>query len=142
VPASKFTYEARIAILARLEAGTTLSDAARAAGIRLPTLKRWLTRGRNERQGPYADFARAVDAAKEASEGPMTFESFLAQLEKSVRAGNVQAMKLWWEIERGNTKPDRENPASRQDDAAEDPFEALDAADELAQARARRAQAS
>jgi hypothetical protein len=42
----------------------TLTDAAQAAGVALPTLERWLTRGRQARSGIYHDFAVTVGVAQ------------------------------------------------------------------------------
>jgi hypothetical protein len=101
--ASKFTPEARGALLERFAAGLSLPDAARAVGVNAKTLKGWLTRGRAEADGDYAVFAEAVNGARQAAEDrpePMTVEEFQAKLDEAVRAGSVQAMKLWDERER------------------------------------------
>jgi transposase-like protein len=99
--ASKFSAEARAEIVESVAAGCSLPDAARAAGVGLDTLKRWLGRGRREDLGPYAAFEAAVsEARKEAallSPGEMSVAEFREHLERSVRAGSVSAMKLWAE---------------------------------------------
>ena len=65
--ASKFTPEVRGALLERTAAGVSLPDACRALDLRLATVKAWLTRGRREGTGDYAEFAAAVDEAREAA---------------------------------------------------------------------------
>lgn len=114
--ASKFTPEARGALLERFAAGLSLPDAARAAGINEKTLKGWLTRGRHESAGDYAVFAEAVGTARADAEqrpGPMTAEEFQAKLDDAVRAGSVQAMKLWDERERRHRDDKTEAPRSK-----------------------------
>ena len=59
--ASKFTPEARGAVLDLLADGLSLKDACRESDIREKTVKGWLTRGRKEDNGDYAEFAAAVD---------------------------------------------------------------------------------
>lgn len=115
---SKFTPESRLAVIARLEAGSSLAQSCSAAGLRLATVKGWLTRGRQERQGAYSEFAAAVDAARKAAEGPMSPEEFQRHLDRSVRAGNVAAMKLWAERER-RSADDSPAPKSKVDELAE-----------------------
>ena len=96
--APKFTAETRGEILGRVAAGVSLADASRASGVRADTVRDWIARGRREDLGPYSDFEAAVaDARKQAeqAQGPMSVHEFREHLERSVRAGSVQAMKLW-----------------------------------------------
>ena len=62
--ASKFTPETRRALIKRFAAGVSIEDAARALGLRPKTVTHWLTRGRREDAGDYADFARRVDEVR------------------------------------------------------------------------------
>jgi hypothetical protein len=68
--ASKFTPEVRSALVERTAAGVSLVDACRAEGLRLNTVKAWLSRGRQEPEGVYVDFARAIDEARHAAKAP------------------------------------------------------------------------
>jgi transposase-like protein len=95
---SKFNAETRAVVLDKVGAGASIPEAARAAGVGTDTLKRWLTRGRREDIGPFSDFEAAVVEAREAvrqAPAPMSPEEFRQHLDRSVRAGSVQAMKLW-----------------------------------------------
>jgi transposase-like protein len=98
VSATKFTAETRATIVGHVAAGASLADAARRAGVREKTLTGWLARGRRDDLGPFAVFAADVaDARKRAQQppGPMTPAEFREHLERAVRAGSVQAMRLW-----------------------------------------------
>jgi hypothetical protein len=99
--ASKFTPENRGALIERTAAGVSLRDAARAVGVREATVKSWVTRGRREVEGESAEFAAALDAARDEARGrpgPLTREEFELRLAEAVRGGSVQAMKLWAEL--------------------------------------------
>jgi len=111
---SRFTAEARGGVLQGLYAGLTLTEAAERAELPAQTVKNWLTRGRSEIGTEHAVFAAAVDAARESAErAAMTEQEFRGCVNRAVRAGSVQAMRLWWAI--------------RSDDAVdEDPFAGLD----------------
>lgn len=101
--ASKFTPEARGAILERVAAGVSLADASRAANLREKTVKQWITRGRRETSGEYSEFVDAVEQARSEAKGrpgPLTPEEFELRLSQAVRAGSVQAMKLWADLHR------------------------------------------
>lgn len=127
--ASKFTAETRGALIERFAAGCTVTDAAIATDVREKTLKGWLTRGRKEESGDYADFAKAVDEARERARtrpDPMDEAELARVVSESARKGNTQAMKLRWEML--NRRRDPEEP--------EKPVNPLD---ELAQRRAARA---
>jgi hypothetical protein len=97
---STFTAEARTAIVARVEVGVPFEDAAQAAGVPANTAKAWLARGRREDSGAHADFAVAVDQAREAAQSrrvPMDEDELARVVSDAARAGSVQAMKLRWE---------------------------------------------
>ena len=99
--ASKFTPAIRSALLERTVAGVSMSDACRATGVREATVKSWVTRGRREEEGEYAEFVAALTAARDeahARPGPLTREEFELRLSMAVRGGSVQAMKLWAEL--------------------------------------------
>ena|GEM_PF-6772797 len=75
--ASKFTPEVRGGLIERTAAGVSLRDASRAVGVREATVKSWITRGRGEDEGDYAEFVAAVDTVRtEARDrpGPLTRE--------------------------------------------------------------------
>jgi len=96
--ASRFTPAVRGDLVARAAAGASLADASRAVGLRLNTVKAWISRGRREADGPYFAFVADLDAARRvASERPepLTAEQFRGHLDDAVRAGSVAAMKLW-----------------------------------------------
>lgn len=128
--ASKFTPEIRADVLERIAAGAGIRDAADAVGIREATVRVWLTKG-NAGNPRYVEFAKQVAKARETARNrpePMDAEEYREHLDRAVRAGSVQAMKLWWEV---NGTPHPEDPAA----AAPDPMQGLD---ELAERRANR----
>lgn len=119
---TKFTPENRAVIIAQVRVGGTLESAGRELGIRLKTIQGWLTRGRRERDGDYTDFAQAIEEARLARQrAGMDEDEFDRHLAKAVRAGSVQAMRLWADLHiKGKVKDDAAEPA--------DPFEELEAA--------------
>ena len=105
--ATKFTPENRGALLERFAAGVSQADACRVVGVREPTLKMWLTKGRKG-QEPYADFAAAVDKARQEVKDrpePMDEEELFRVVSETARKGSVQAMKLRWEMICASRKP-------------------------------------
>lgn len=128
---SKFTSEARGAILDLLADGLTLKDVCREVEIREKTVKGWLTKGRKEDDGDYAEFAAAVDASRQDAadfEQPMDEAELKLAVSKAAKKGSVAAQKLLWEMLRAATDdPDEDEDA--------DPFTALDAGDELQKRR-------
>jgi hypothetical protein len=64
----KFTPEAREKILFAIRLGNYRKAAADYAGVGERTLSEWLTRGRDESAGPYADFLRDVLEAEQTAE--------------------------------------------------------------------------
>jgi hypothetical protein len=108
---SRFTPETRGAVLQALNAGLTLRESAQRAGLPDQMLKNWLMQGRQEADTEHADFAAAVDDARDrAARGPMTGREFRGCLNAAVRAGSVQAMKVWIVL-REQDDPDLENDA-------------------------------
>jgi hypothetical protein len=91
-------------ILASVEAGCSIEDGARSAGVPIATVRRWLRDGRKGRQ-PYIAFAAAVDRARgdcaraerALKEGPLTPEEADLLLAKAARKGSVPALRLWFE---------------------------------------------
>jgi transposase len=119
--ASKFTPENRGALIERTAAGVSLLDAARAVRVREATVKSWVTRGRREREGEYAEFVAALDAARQQARGrpgPLSRKEFELRLAEAVRGGSVQAMKLWAELHLPDEPPDEE-PADEFDELRE-----------------------
>lgn len=128
---SKFTPDNCQAIVELIFDGVSISDAARETGINVKTVKNWLSKGRAEGEGPYADFAESVDRARgevEQRELPGTEEELRRVVWRAAKGGSVAAQKLYWEMLRASDD-DHENEA--------DPFDELDG-DELAEARAKR----
>lgn len=127
---SKFTPDNCQAIVELIFDGVSISDAARETGINVKTVKNWLSKGRAEDDGPYADFAASVDRARqevEQREPPGTEEELRLVVWRAAKGGSVAAQKLYWEMLR----------ASDDDEKEGDPFDELDG-DELAEARAKR----
>ncbi len=112
--ASKFTPENRGALVERTAAGVALPDAARAIGIREATVKSWLTRGRRERSGEYAEFVSAIEEARAASSRPeaMGGGELVAVVSEMARRGSVQAARLRWNMLTAAEGPTRSLPTS------------------------------
>ena len=96
---TRFGPETRAAILARLELGATFADAA-TAGVKVPTAKTWLARGRREPSGTYRDFADAVARARAGvdSTEPGDIDELRRRVWRMVEAGSVEAAKLYLRI--------------------------------------------
>jgi transposase len=122
VSASKFTPENRGALIERTAAGVSLSDSARATGIREATLKSWLTKGRRESSGDYADFAAAIDEARESARSrpePMDADELARVVSEMARKGSVTAAKLRWEMLRDAASDDDHAPVDEFDQMKE-----------------------
>ena len=94
--ASKFVPEHREGLIERTAQGVSLADACRAEALRLNTVKGWLRRGRQEGEGEYADFARAIREAQQAVRDrptPMDGEELAQVVSEMARRGSVQAAK-------------------------------------------------
>lgn len=91
-------------VLEAIRAGATIREAATGEGIKEPTVKGWLTRGRKEPKSMYGAFAAKVDAAFEARKMPdsdevaMDRDELMLVASRAARSGNVQAMKLLSEL--------------------------------------------
>ena len=97
--ASKWTPETRGAILERTAAGVSLADTCRALELRHTTVKKWITRGRSEDAGEYAEFVLALEQARESAHNrpePMDADELAREVSEMVRKGSVTAAKLRW----------------------------------------------
>jgi len=109
-------------VLAAVEAGCSLADAARQAGVAERTVKRWLARGRREQAGAHQEFTEAVEkvwAARElpSSDEPMDGHELRVSVSEAARAGSVPAMKLYWEMLLADRER-RPNPLAEFDELA------------------------
>jgi transposase-like protein len=91
-------------VLKALVAGVSGEDAARQHDISPRTVERWLARGRQDPGSKYGSFAEAVDRARADRELPPPGErpadpsELRILISKAARKGNVQAMRLLWEV--------------------------------------------
>jgi transposase-like protein len=91
-------------VLEALVAGVSVADTARQHGIASRTIDRWLARGRRDPESKYGPFAEAVDRARADRELPPPGErpadpaELRLLISKAARKGNVQAMRLLWEV--------------------------------------------
>jgi transposase-like protein len=100
---SLFTPTARAEIVARVEVGLSLADAAVASGVNVETARSWLARGRRE----YHEWALAIERARESATviEPMGAEELKRHMAVMVRAGSVSAGRLLWEMIRADSEP-------------------------------------
>lgn len=106
---SQFVPENRAAVVARLELGQALDDAAEAAGLKSATVRGWIARGRREEEGEYREFAEAVTTARSETQiEAMTPEEHRIKVSEVARRGNVQALKLYWEMILADRNPDED----------------------------------
>jgi hypothetical protein len=122
------THQAQI--LKALQAGVSRVDAAREARISSRTIDRWVERGRSDPDSIYGDFAHEVDTLRVAREVPLSDERMsrddvLRHLSIAIRAGSVQAMRVWLDQDR----------RSKGRGAGRDSNDPMTAIDELAQCR-------
>lgn len=111
----------------------TFAEAAEAAEIKLGTAQGWRARGKRETEGPYHEFTKAVERAlHQETVEPMTPEEHRLKVAEVARKGNVQALKLYWEMIRA----DQEATDDGEQEAPQNP---LSEVDELAQLRTARA---
>ncbi len=116
--ATKFTPQARGALIERVASGVSLTDAARAIGLREKTVKGWITRGRREDEGDYTEFAQRIEQARrEADERPqpMDPDELARVVSEAARRGSVAAMKLRHEQLGAEDAPEQE-PADEFDE--------------------------
>ena len=87
---SKLTPEIRQRIVQAISIGTHRQDAAEYAGIDAATLRRWMTRGLEETDGPYAEFRTAIVEAEARAK-----ITAMGCITKAARAGDWKAAS-WW----------------------------------------------
>jgi hypothetical protein len=95
--------------------GMSFADAALAEGVKVPTAKTWLARGRREGSGDYFEFAQAIDRARVEARTlpePMGCDELLRVMSNFARNGSVQAGKLVWEILTTGEQPAEDEPAN------------------------------
>lgn len=120
------------AVLEALVAGVSIPDAARAQAVSDRTVKGWLRRGRDDPGSRYGPFAAEADARRRARELPPNDAlpadrgELLMVASRAARKGNVQAMRLVWEMLR----------AGQEGEGVEDGDDQLAEVDELARRRA------
>ena len=84
--------------------GVSVADTARQHRIASRTIDRWLARGREDPDSKYGPFAEAVDKARAerklppAGQRPADPAELRLLISKAARKGNVQAMRLLWEV--------------------------------------------
>jgi hypothetical protein len=126
VSASLFTPAACYGLIARFARGGSLRGACADLGLEEKTVEAWLTRGRRDGSGEYADFAAAVEAARTSSKPwPMGEDELAIVVSAKAREGVVSAMELYWKMLRAPREEARPN-------VVDDP---LAEADELARRR-------
>ena len=91
---TEFTPKTRAEILARVELGMSLSEAARAVGVPPATARGWLFRGRKAEAGAYREFADAVGKAR--AEADRVDPASQVSLRQLVRAGSIRAARCYW----------------------------------------------
>ena len=99
-------FAARAAdVLEAIAAGVSITDSARANEVGLRTVGNWLAAGRRDPDGPYGDFARAVDAAQAArivpppaSRSELDEDELRSLVATSARGGSVPAMRLFHDL--------------------------------------------
>jgi transposase-like protein len=108
-----------------LVAGVSIADAAREHGVSPGTVKGWLRRGRDDPGSRYGPFARTVDEAMTERSLPPECDLPADEAElrllasRAARNGNVQAMRLLFEMLRAASEPAGENdPLAELDELA------------------------
>ena len=95
-------------LIGAVRAGQTLDAAAAQAGISVNTARTWARRGRKDPDSRWGEFARALDAAREANKADpslMDWSEFERHLSKAIRGGSVQAMRLFATLHREDDAP-------------------------------------
>ena len=121
------------AVLAALDGGATVAEAAVLGEIPEDTLRTWIKRGRRAPESRFGEFARTVDAARRLPEydptAPLpTREELLARLAEQARAGSVRACEVLLKL----IPPESEVPL------APEPFAETDQLAERRQVRSER----
>jgi transposase-like protein len=110
---SQFTNTSA-AIIEAVQAGASIEETARTNDVPVATVRRWLREGRAGKS-PYADFAAAVDGARderkqaerELTEGPLTPEEAELLLARAARKGSVPALRLYYERQAADNASER-----------------------------------
>jgi hypothetical protein len=122
-------------VLSSILAGASPPEAAHHHDLSPRTVQRWLKKGREDPAGPYGNFARIVDDAHEArslpEELPLDEGELRGLLARTARRGNVQAMKLYFDV---FLRGDRRGPSGQLpgQTSINDPFDELEAQDQAA----------
>jgi hypothetical protein len=127
VSRSKFAPELCNSIVGLVATGLSIADSSRTVGVNHKTVKNWLARGRGEGEGPYREFAEAVDGARRTAKQrkPMSLDELRGVVSMTALNGSVAAQKLYWEMLRAYEEPDI--PDEPEGDEEEDnPFSELD----------------
>jgi hypothetical protein len=110
-------------IIEAVRAGCSIDEAATQAGKPVATVRRWLTEGRKRPDAQHGEFARTVDAAREAQRveldnGPMTHDEIERRLTHAIRQGSLQAVKIWLELHPQDRAPGAVDPFAEFEAAA------------------------
>ncbi len=91
-------------LVGAVRAGATLDAAAAQASVSVHTARDWARKGRGEPEGRYGRFAADLAAARERpaclESSEMDWAEFESHLAKAVRAGSVQAMRVYASLHR------------------------------------------
>jgi hypothetical protein len=128
-PQTKFDLEARDRFILVTRAGASMEEACELVGVSLRTVQRLTAAGKRRADAESSAFAAALASARteaaeradapEVEQGAMDDDEFRACLEKAIRRGSTQAMRLW--SERFASRPPSRPPL------LPDPFDQLDA---------------
>jgi transposase-like protein len=103
---SKLTKERQEAIAGAIEQGASISEAARKNGIHRETFYRWMSKGEEQEEGPYADFHDRLTRAR--GQGEASYRTALMQIaiENNDTATLMAMLKQrypdeWGDVDRG-----------------------------------------
>lgn len=90
-------------ILEAVQAGVSIEESARTAGVPVATVRRWLREGRKGKS-TYAAWAEEMDKARadrrvaeRALDGPLSEEEAELLLARAARKGSVAALRIFFE---------------------------------------------
>lgn len=87
----------------------SVEDAARAAGVKINTVRGWLRDGRKDPDGRFGRFAADLDAVRAEAPtvraGALDLEELRELVAKAARGGSVPAMRLALDMLRGAEQP-------------------------------------
>jgi hypothetical protein len=76
-------------IVAAVRTGATIEEAAKRAGINVHTVRRWLSTGRKQPDGPYGELAADVDRLRDGPHCPRDHaRAFIVALATFMRSGD------------------------------------------------------